>query len=73
MLLKIDGLDTIGNFDEDYGTKEDLDPISDEEMKTENEEDTENKEGFAVAISYAEKRKKIWLHHKHAFQRGEIR
>ena len=73
MLLKFDGLDTIGIFDEDYGTKEDMDPISDDEMETNNEEEAENEEGPEVAIDYAEKRQRMWLHHKYAFQRGEIR
>ncbi len=72
MLLKFDGLDTIGNFDEDYGTDDDVDPISDDEMETDNEEEAENEEGPEITIGYAKKRHMMWLH-KYAFQRGEIR
>jgi hypothetical protein len=68
MLLKFDGLDTIGNFDEDYGQEEGFDPISDDHMETGNEEEAENEEGpKAAIIGYNEKRQRIRLHHKHVF------
>ncbi len=56
MLLKFDGLDIIGNFYEDYGTKEAFDPISDDEVETDNEEEAEKEEGPEVVIGYVEKR-----------------
>ena len=72
MLLKFDGLDTIGELDEDYGGEENYATISDDEMDSESDDDDGVDEETEVGIGYAEKRNRLWLHLKFADRKGEV-
>jgi hypothetical protein len=82
MLLKYYGLDTIGNFANDYGTNPTVDDDSDVEM----EEDLERVDVDAnadviqpieiepeVQVGYTEKKGILFMHHKYACNKGNIR
>ena len=75
MLLKYNGLDTIGNFANDYGT----DPTVDDDSDVEMEEDPHMVDVDAnvdvvhpieiepeVQVGYAEKKGLLFMHHKYA-------
>ena len=82
MLLKYNGLDTIGNFMNDYGT----DPTADDDSDVEMEEDPHMLDVDddvdvvlpieiepEVGIGYAEKKTRLFMHHKYACNEGHIR
>ena len=81
MILQYDGLDTIGNNDEDYGTDEDHEQ-SDDDFDM---EDDPHMEGVVdledetipveqeVQVGYADKKSRLWVHYKYACDRGETR
>ena len=83
MILQYDGLDTIGNNDEDYGTDEDHEPPSDDDIDMEidphmecvGEDVVDNTMPMEqeVQVGYAEKKSRLWVHYKYACERREIR
>ena len=80
MLLQYDGLDTIGDEDGDYKDEED-----EEGPMTEQDSDTNiaapigardvvvEEEEAEVQVGYAEKRSRLWVHHKYSIENGLIR
>ena len=71
MLLKYDGLDIIGEFEEDYGG-EIMAENSDDDMTSVNNDGDAADVETEVAIGYSEKRSKLWMHMKFAEAKGEI-
>jgi hypothetical protein len=65
-------LDSIGDFDEDYGGDQVMAENNDDEMDIVNNDDDATDEETEVAIGYSEKRTKLWMHMKFAEAKGEI-
>ena len=81
MIMQFDGLDTIGNTREDYGTDEDHD-YSDDDLDMEDDPHLEGVDVLAdetvvveqeVQVGYVDKKSRLWVHYKYAGERGEIR
>ncbi len=84
MILQYDGLDIIGNNDEDYGTEEDHEDNEDDfEMGddphmegvevVDDETVAYNEMEPEVEVGYADKKSRLWVHYKCASDRGELR
>ena len=80
MILQFDGLGTIGNTDEVYGTEEDHD-YSEDDFDMEDNPHLEVVDVLAdetvvveqeVQVGYANKMSRLWVHYKYACERGEI-
>ncbi len=74
MLLQYDGLDTIGDHDDDY--------LEYEGERTSNscDSDADSDEGgdvdddpAEVQVGYAERRSRLWVHYKYALEKGSVR
>jgi hypothetical protein len=80
-ILQYDGLDTIGNTDEDNGTNEDHEHSDDDfdmedDTHMEGVEDVEDETIHVeqeVQVGYEDKKSRLWVHFKYACDRGEIR
>ena len=88
MILQYNGLDTIGNYDEDYGTDEDQE-TSNDDIDMENnphmeglgedgegvriEQEVQDAIEKEVQVGYAEKKSRMWVHYKCACERKEVR
>jgi len=73
MLLQYDGLDTIGDEEDDYmetgGMVTNFGFESDAEDVPQDVDDEE----VEIQVGYAEKRSRPWVHHKYALENGSIR
>jgi len=76
MLLQYDSLDTIGDEEDDYkdeaGPESDTDSDLDSFVGGSDDSDVEEEEA-EVQVGYAEKRSRLWVHHKVALHKGLIR
>ncbi len=77
MLLQYDGLDTIGDEDDDYmeteGMEVDYSSASDASAEHVPVANNNAMEEVEIQVGYAEKRSRLWIHHKYASENGSIR
>ncbi len=84
MLMQYDGLDTIGDFDEDYGSEYDSGSDTDDDSEMAFDPHMEGMEDEVVVIEpipieqevqvgYEEKKSRMWIHYKYACARGDVR
>jgi hypothetical protein len=79
MLLQYDGLDTIGDEDDDYKNEEgpeyeqgsDLDSVAAIGVEVDDNDEVEEDE-TEIQVGYCEKRSRLWVHHKYSLQNGLI-
>jgi hypothetical protein len=72
MLLQYDGLDTIGDEEDDMDT---VDMVTNFGFESDGEDvpqDVDDEE-IEIQVGYAEKRPRLWVHHKYALENGSIR
>jgi len=72
MLLQYDGLDTIGDKEDDYKDKEGMETNSDSASDVEDDLENDDGEEAEIQVGYAEKRYRLWVHHKYALRNGDI-
>ena len=86
MILQYDGLDTIGDNDDDYGEHDEIGLSDDSDDDFDMGEDP-HMEGVdanevdvvpiviehEVQVGYAENRSRLWVHYKHACDKGDVR
>jgi hypothetical protein len=73
MLLQYDGLDTIGDEEDDYKDTEGMEISSDSASDVEDDLQDDDDEEVEIQVGYAEKRSRLWVHHKYALANGDIR
>jgi hypothetical protein len=72
IFLQYDGLDTIGHYDDDdleYECKHNS--TSDSDMDSDEGGDLDN-EPAEIQMGYAKRRSRLWVHYKHALEKGSI-
>jgi hypothetical protein len=76
MLLQYVGLDTVGDEDDDYmeaeGMEVEYNLASDASAEHFQEADNVEEE-VEIKVGYAEKRSRLWIHHKYASDNGTIK
>ena len=82
MILQYDGLDTIRNYDKEYGTDKDHESSDDNiemEIDPHMEGEGEDVDDETMPIEqevqggYADKKARLWVHYKYACVRGDKR
>ncbi len=77
MLLQYDGLDTIGDENDDY--KDEEGPMSEQDYDMDIDafiretDDVVEEEEAEVQVEYVEKRSRLWVHHKYSLDNGLVR
>ncbi len=81
--MQFDGLDTIGDFDEDYGSEYESSSDTDDDSEMVFDQHMEGMEDELVdlepipieqevQVGYEEKKFRMWIHYKHACARGDV-
>ncbi len=73
ILLQYDGLDTIGDENNDYSDAEGMELDSGSENNDTDDPRDDLDEEVEIQVGYAEKRSRLWVHHKYALGSGSIR
>ncbi len=73
MLLQYDGLDTIGDHDDDYLEYEGEHSSTSESDTNSNESGDLDDEPTEIQVGYAERRSRLWVHYKSALEKGCMR